>query len=438
MKKDKASDNIGLVRFFQDGRYLERAVQIKNHEGYDNYLDYYVSEKLSPLKYVKMKAKSLLKHKEDPEKQVTELLEQIDPKDYICVIAPIHIGKKMDGYYKRVEQADEEILKGRKKIYLDHTDLGNRDFRINRIDDEHLEISYNSFDDAHIRNIKTIIDTIQKVYIHSVHVLIPDVFNYEMMDVIFNDGNKTVLDLHGAVSEELKQFDTPDRSKMAEFVEETVFGMTDRIICMSEAMKTYYVKKYRLDPKKLSVISIMPFKDGRKNIKKKKHEGINVIYAGGIQKWQNIDLIKESVKKNIDNYSFRIFTHDCGQLKEDWKDIESDNLLIGSRTNEEICKEYESCDFGYLLRDDNIVNNVACPTKMMEYLTYGIIPILKTDRIGNFREYGLSYVSLKDFNKGLIPDDQERKKMIAGNSRILKTIMDQTAKGQKEIDRYLK
>ncbi|MBR5754576.1 MAG: hypothetical protein IKX97_01965, partial [Erysipelotrichaceae bacterium] len=93
MKKDKASDNIGLVRFFQDGRYLERAVQIKNHEGYDNYLDYYVSEKLSPLKYAKMKVKSLLKHKEDPEKQVTELLEQIDPKDYVCVIAPIHIGK---------------------------------------------------------------------------------------------------------------------------------------------------------------------------------------------------------------------------------------------------------------------------------------------------------------------------------------------------------
>ena len=59
---------------------------------------------------------------------------------------------------------------------------------------------------------------------------------------------------------------------------------------------------------------------------------------------------------------------------------------------DELKKEYEKAQYGFTLRDNIIVNEVACPTKLIDYVKYGIIPILKSDKIGDFVENGLEYV----------------------------------------------
>ncbi len=432
-------EKIRLIRYFQKKDYLERAIQINSYQGYDNYLDYYVNEKLDPVKYLKIRIKSKLNKNSDYFKETERLLEQIDPKDFVCVISPFYREKKMDGYFKRIEQADLDVLKGHRMIYLDYTQLGNRQFSISRYDDEHIVVCFNSFNDRHLECIEQIIKAVGKVYIHSVHVLMPDIMNYSLLDTLFDEDNKTVLDLHGAVSEELKQFDTDDRARLAEDIEEIAISLSDKVVCMSQAMKDYYIGKYHTNPDKLVVMSIMPFKDiDEKAPEKPENKTVNVVYAGGIQKWQNIDLIKEAVRNNPHRFGFRIFTHDSEQLKNDWADLNNKNLLIATRNNEEIYQEYSDCDFGFLLRDDTVVNNVACPTKMMEYLRYGVVPILKSDKIGNFKEYGLQYVSLEDFNQGNIPDYEERKKMIKNNYQILLKITGQSISGQNELIEYLK
>ena len=439
MDRQKIEDQIEFIQFFQSEEYLERAAQIKEYKGYDNYLDYFVSKKLDPIRYLKIKMKQLIKKEVASSKQTEDLLRQIETKDYVCIVAPFYKDKKMDGYYKRIEQADEDTLKDLKKIYLDHTELGNRRFAIERYDESHVVVHYNSFNEDHLSSIRKIVGTIGKLYIHSVHILMPDVADHRLFKILFNKQNKTVLDLHGAVSEELKQFDTLNRAKMAEFIEEIAMASADRIVCMSEAMSAYYQKLYGIEAEKMIVMSILPYKDPDISLKEKiPHDVPGIIYAGGIQKWQNIDLIKESVRTNIGKYRFKIFTHENEKLKEDWNDMQNDLLCIGNRSNEEIYKEYEDCDYGFLLRDDNVVNNVACPTKMMEYLRFGIIPILKTDRIGNFKEYGLQYISLKDFNEGKVPDEEERKRMINNNYEILLKIIDQSKNGTDQIREYLK
>jgi hypothetical protein len=436
---DKIKDKIRLIKYLQKKDYIERAVQINAYQNYDNYLDYYVCEKVDPLKYLKIRLKSKLSKTEDCLSETQALLKQIDPEEYVCVISPFYQGKKMDGYYKRIEQADLDVLKGHKMIYLDYTQLGNRKFSISRYDNDHIVICFNSFNDDHLKCIESIIKAVRKIYIHSVHVLMPDIVNYNLLDIIFDDNNRTVLDLHGAVSEELKQFDTDERAKLAEDIEEIAISLSDKVVCMSQAMKDYNISKYDIDPDKLVVMSIMPFKNVEEKAPEKPENEIeNVVYAGGIQKWQNIDLIKEAVRNNPDRFNFRIFTHDSEQLKKDWADLVNQNLLIDTRSNDDIYREYRDCDFGFLLRDDTVVNNVACPTKMMEYLRYGIVPILKSDHIGNFKEYGLKYVGLDDFGKGNIPDYEERKKMIENNHQILLRIIEQSVNGQNELIDYLK
>lgn len=424
-----------LLHFFQNNDYLERSIQIHAYDKYDNYLDYYVNEKLDPVKYLKIRLKGKRNRNVDLDRQMDELLKEINLSDAVCVVSSFHKDKQLDGFYKRVEQVDESVLKNKIRIYLDHTDLGNRQFSINRYDEKHIIVHYNSFDPNHVKQIRKIIDSVRKVYVHSVHMLMGDIFNWDLFDIIFSKQNKTVLDLHGAVSEELKLFDSEDRALLAETIEEIAMNFADRIVSMSSAMSDHYHNLYGIDKEKFIVMSILPFDDSK--IAKKKHEGLNVVYAGGLQKWQNIDLIKESVRQNLRKYRFRIFTHDAQGLKEQWKDIEDENLLIDSRTPEEIFREYENCDFGYLLRDDTIINNVACPTKLTEYLKFGIIPILKSVHIGNFVKYGLSYVSLDDFSKGIIPGEKERETMIENNRKILSRIIEQSHSGQRAISDYL-
>ena len=66
--------------------------------------------------------------------------------------------------------------------------------------------------------------------------------------------------------------------------------------------------------------------------------------------------------------------------------------------------------YGFLLRRDNLVNNVATPTKMNSYLACGLIPIF-TDAITDYKDQ----INLKDFSLRISSDlsiDEIAKKII--------------------------
>lgn len=70
----------------------------------------------------------------------------------------------------------------------------------------------------------------------------------------------------------------------------------------------------------------------------------------------------------------------------------------------------------FVLRDDILVNQVACPTKIVEYLNYGIIPIVLSENIGDFKELGYEYLSINDFNHNVA------KRKSLNNTEVVKLI----------------
>ena len=68
-------------------------------------------------------------------------------------------------------------------------------------------------------------------------------------------------------------------------------------------------------------------------------------------------------------------------------------IELKSVAPEELAEYYESAHYGFILRDDNVINTVANPTKMIEYLQYGIVPIVKSPNIGDFATYGYDYIT---------------------------------------------
>lgn len=47
---------------------------------------------------------------------------------------------------------------------------------------------------------------------------------------------------------------------------------------------------------------------------------------------------------------------------------------------------------GFLLREATLFNEVATPTKLVENITYGIVPAVLSPDIGDFLQYGYRYL----------------------------------------------
>lgn len=69
-----------------------------------------------------------------------------------------------------------------------------------------------------------------------------------------------------------------------------------------------------------------------------------------------------------------------------------------------------------------IVNKVACPTKLIEYLEHGIIPIVLQPEIGDFNKMGYRYILNDDFLEGKIPNHDVLEQMKIENYKILETL----------------
>jgi hypothetical protein len=86
-----------------------------------------------------------------------------------------------------------------------------------------------------------------------------------------------------------------------------------------------------------------------------------------------------------------------------------------------------------MLRNPDVVNQVACPTKLVEYLAMGVIPIVNTTKIGDFDALGLQSLSAKNFELNQIPNKHRRLEMAQVNRDIYEKLVQQSHIGLKMI-----
>ena len=218
-----------------------------------------------------------------------------------------------------------------------------------------------------------------------------------------------ILDAHGLVPEEEIFF---NRGKIRfyyySFVEKIIFKYVDCVICVTNEMKKHFIRKYKLDENKFIIYSILPNNlKTNSSINLKRQEGafkINIIYSGGISPWQNIDLMLQTIKLNMsDEIRYTILTSDVQLIINKISNLGIDNnaIEVKSVLPNELFHYYENADYAFILRDDHIVNRVANPTKMIEYLFYGIIPIVLSSKIGDYAELGYEYLHVSNFNEDI-------------------------------------
>lgn len=230
----------------------------------------------------------------------------------------------------------------------------------------------------------------------------------------YNLKKPIIGDIRGAVPEEIlfkEGFAYKYFSYQAKQLEKFIFKNTDYFFFVSENMKTYYFNHYKFQTKNCSIFPTIVnekyfyiSKENRLTVKTNLGivDKFVYIYVGGIDKWQNLDKVITSFAKKSENNKelfLLVITTEPDYVKKLIKElgVNIKNIFITTSKYEEVANYLNASDAGLIIRDKNIVNYVASPTKVNEYLACGLKIIDKLDEIGNklYEKENMNYIPLK-------------------------------------------
>jgi len=234
---------------------------------------------------------------------------------------------------------------------------------------------------------------------------------------------KIITDMHGTAPEEFRYSGRNVVAFRYGLTESAVISGGGPLVTVTQNMADHFKTKY--GRRNLEFFNIPVFEDIeiRKDRKRPATDKRTIIYAGGSQSWQNVDLMFSVISKTCSSFRYVILTGDTAFFTSKATEYGlSCDVEIKSVAKEEVQAYYLSADFGFVLRDDNIVNRVACPTKLMEYMASGVIPVVIQPHIGDFAHLGYSYVAVDRLIAGDLPDTYKIEAMRSNNYMIMETM----------------
>lgn len=167
------------------------------------------------------------------------------------------------------------------------------------------------------------------------------------------------------------------------------------LFCVSNRMVQYYKENYGM--KDFGQIIVMPCYNLKisSRFETQQYDKPIFAYAGNTSIWQNVDFMLDVfsiVEKNIPSARLRLFTANQDVFEAKLKERNIINYEMQYVPVDGLQEELHKCKYGFIIRDNHIVNLVATPTKMNSYLAAYMIPIysdgvddfVKNIQLGNF------------------------------------------------------
>lgn len=373
--------------------------------------------------------------------QIMQKLAQTDRK--VSIHAPIFTPEnERDGYIQRIKRVDEEIFDGYLRVYFLEDSQKSDRLSESVIDEQHYFITYNSHDPEQQKIVFAIAEMCGLLYVHSINRFMTDSVNVEMCQLLNNYKIKTIWDVHGAVPEEYQMYGSDAGKQIGDELESFFYHHADIIVVVNHAMQRHLMRKHGDCDATFVVMPIfnIDVKTRYAPVDLRKGDEADtpvVVYAGGTQKWQNVELMQTIMDKTHTQYDYKIFVPNPQEFNDSWKNGKPADVLVDSRAPEALGAEYAACDYGFVLRDESPVNYVACPTKIIEYLQYGIIPILKSPEIGDFVELGMQYVPYESCVNAQLPDKAAAARIATENYKVLDGLHNTYIEGVKTLKSQL-
>lgn len=348
----------------------------------------------------------------------------------ILIVAPYpELRFVSEGWMSRIRAVDQ-IFTNSSRAYINFGPHHTKERDGHAIKKEERVVQYNLNKDEPIHQaiFTKLLEQAKFVYVHTVHLAI------NITDWL--PSGKIIVDIHGIVPEEEIMLGRPDEAVRFEPIERMVLKHCRNLVVVTNSMKQHFLKKY---PDTTANFIILPIYEKYNKTEVKRRIEIpeklpRVVYAGGTQVWQNVEYMMKLAKETIEHVSFTFLSHDIDIFKSKAKDLGIlKNVNIYKAEKKELPAIYSNHDFGFVLREETAVNTVSCPTKLSEYLDFGIVPIVKYEKLGDFEMFNYSYISDEDFKDLLIPDSTSRSWMIEQNKVAIDQLINQYRAGSSKL-----
>jgi len=260
---------------------------------------------------------------------------------------------------------------------------------------------------------------------------------------------KAIIDIHGVAPEEIRFVGKPLRALIYQLVESVMVRDSSLLLFVTHKMQQHFIRKYP-HVKNCRAGMILPNFDlrlAREKVafnRERTSDILRLVYAGGTDKWQNLDLM------------LRTLDHLATSLRRKWQasiflpqtavgEVQSnvdqlrcrDCVEVASLSHDEVIARYNMMDIGFVLRDPTLLNEVAMPTKLVEYLMYGVVPVVLSPELGDLMKYGYKYLTLQDLLEGHKLDHGTLAAMRQSNFEIVASLRTSAEEASNRLARYL-
>ena len=209
---------------------------------------------------------------------------------------------------------------------------------------------------------------------------------------------KFIVDVHGALREEYEYDNNNVDYRIAEYydyLESKSVSRSTYVICQSREMKRHLLSKYpTLSSEKIYPYAchadLSTFNFNSQQARKTREllgladEQILFVYSGGLHKWQNVDKSLSYFDEFHKYYPSSRFLLLTGQLIQANELIDNsfahlrEAVFIKSAPHSQVPDYLNASNVGFLIRDNVVMNAVAYPTKLAEYMACGL-PVISTN-----------------------------------------------------------
>jgi len=214
-------------------------------------------------------------------------------------------------------------------------------------------------------------------------IFAPDMMGATLSFLAKIKGKKIYYWMQGAVPEEsYMRNGSKLRLTILSFIEKFALKISNGYIFVSSYMKEYIEKKHNCTFEPSIVVPCVS--DIAYNGTQKEKDSF--VYVGGMSVWQRVDKMLEifkDIKSLKSNAKFYIATRELDSAKELIEKIIptefNEDIILTSFDNRKAIEEFlSSKEYGFLIRDESVVNYVASPIKLAEYLSCGVNVIVSS------------------------------------------------------------
>ena len=358
------------------------------------------------------------------------------PDINLALAAPCPIGLEINnGWLDRINVIDGLVEKQR-RLYLNFAPHHNQEVEqsLRQVSENCYEAYVSSGNKQHSEFINRVTEQVGLVYVHTLH-------GAEFFTHLLESG-KIIVDIHGVTPEEEFMLGHAELVPKYEAIERQVLQSARCCVMVSKAMKTHYEEKYgRIDADTV-ILPIVQTYEGDTHWKGNSRDAelpVYVVYAGGLQEWQNVSSMLEIARKTTGFANYTFLSNEWKELQQSVKKQKLGNTVHCRFAEKlELSEIYIRSEFGLVLRDDNAVNRVACPTKLFDYLSHGLIPIVRFPQLGDFQDYGYTYIEESEFASGFFPDTVTRKWMRERNLDVVQEMVNDFRQSYQHLGEILR